>query len=730
LKTPLRILFRTIWGSAILCFIVGASIASWEVSTTTWVREFQAGAESPMSERVEAVVQRSAIEGLGFGLLALLIGSVAWVFTRRRDEEGAPRRLFANILTGAGAFATWTWCTWVTDAALPFLRTNELILMNLVGLIAMGVGVTLWVSLSKRLPWATKSDPAAHAIGSLLLLALAITISEYILLGESGGFKSPKLLGMSAGVALIALLLGAAAGRTLEGPLQSLEAGLAKLSSVFRTASLVFGFALVACVTMTWSSLELSSTTEELDYDELTKTGERPGPNVVLVTIDTLRADHLGCYGYERPTSPFMDTLAAEGTLFADASAPAAWTKPSTGTILTGLYPSRHGALYHGSSLQVPEGERTLAEAFNERGYATAGFVSNPNVKKVFEFDRGFEEFFDSPVEDTVTLAAIRESYFGGIVMKLSRHQFNWKYENDIQSVNRHVLAWLESNRDQPFFLYVHYIDPHIPYTPPEEYEREFARNYEGFPLFNERKRLVGIDRYDGEIRYTDDGMRSLVEKLDELGIRDETIIVITSDHGEEFFEHEVLGHGFSLYQPVIHVPLIANGPGVAPGRVVETPVQIVDLAATVLDLAGADTEKFGDGVSFADSILGENWRPNDQLFLENEFGTELDDNRSFVLNAVRDGKWKLILTERNLYRPPGNPRYGAKELYDLEADPDETNNLIHVPAHQKRVAEMINRLELHEKFLINFGLRGSAPDSIDPEVEAEMRALGYLGDE
>ena len=696
----------------------------------TWVREFQAGAESPMSERIEAVVQRSAVEGFGFGLLALLIGSVAWLFTRRRHEEDASRRLFANILTGAGAFATWTWCTWVTDAALPFLRTNELILMNVVGLTVLGVGVALWVGISARLPWASKSDPAAHTIGSLFLLGVAIYIAEYILLGESGGFKSPSRLGMSAGAALIALLVGASAGRALEGPLHSLEASLAKLSSAFRYASLVFGFALTACAIMTWSSFEPSSSTEDLDYAELTKTGERPGPNVVLVTIDTLRADHLGCYGYERPTSPFMDSLAAEGTLFADASAPAAWTKPSTGTILTGLYPSRHGALYHGSSLQIPEGERTLAEAFNDRGYSTAGFVSNPNVKKVFEFDRGFEEFFDSPVEDTVTLAAIRESYFGGIVMKLSRHQFNWKYENDIKSVNRHVLAWLESNRDQPFFLYVHYIDPHIPYTPPEEYEQEFARDYDGFPLFNERKKLVGIDRYDGEIRYTDDGIRSLVEKLDELGIRDETTIVITSDHGEEFYEHEVLGHGFSLYQPVIHVPLIINGPGVMPGRVVETPVQIVDLAATILSLSGSSEDSFGDGDSFSHAILDEAWRPGDKLFLENEFGTESSENRSFVLNAVRDGKWKYILTERNLYRPPGNPRYGSQELYDLSTDPNERKNLINSPEHQKRIEDMVKRLRSHSKFLNESGFRNIAPAALAPEVEAEMRALGYLGDE
>ncbi len=714
----------------ILSFLIGASVAAWELSSKTWVREFQAGAESPMSERLSAIVQRSTLEALGFGLLALGLSAAAWIMTRRRTEEDAARRLFSNILIATAAFALWTACTWITDAALPFLRPSELILMNLVGLVGAGIAIALWVFLTSKLPWAAKSDPVAHTLGSAIMLGFAINTAQSIVLGASRGYQSPTRLAMAGGSVLIAFALSALLGRLLVKPLASIELAFGKLSGVFRGTSLSLGVVLVGCIAVTLSSLELSSVSSKVEYKELVQTEPSPGPNVILITIDTLRADHLGCYGYERPTSPFIDSLADEGTRFADASAPAAWTKPSTGTILTGLYPSRHGALYHGSSLQVPEGERTLAEAFSERGYATAGFVSNPNVKKIFAFDRGFEEFFDSPVEDTITLAAIRESMFGGIVMMLSRHQFNWKYENDIQSVNQHVLAWLESNQNQPFFLYVHYIDPHIPYTPPVEYEREFSRDYEGFPLFNERKRLVGMDRYDGEIRYTDDGIRTLAEKLDELGIRGKTNIVITSDHGEEFFEHEVLGHGFSLYQPVIHVPLIANGPSVVPGRVVEAPVQIVDLAATVLDLVDGDVPKFGDGSSFAKAITDESWMPENQLYLENEFGQDSSDDRSFVINAVRDGEWKFILTERNLYRPPGNPRYGPHELYNLENDPGELRNLIDAPKQQARIKEMVGRLRDHSSFLNDNGFRDIEPALLSPEMEAEMQALGYLGDE
>jgi arylsulfatase A-like enzyme len=238
------------------------------------------------------------------------------------------------------------------------------------------------------------------------------------------------------------------------------------------------------------------------------------------------------------------------------------------------------------------------------------------------------------------------------------------------------------------------------------------------------------MDLYDGEIRYTDDGIRQLVEKLDTLGIRDETVLVITSDHGEEFYEHEVLGHGFSLYQPAIHVPLIANGPGISQGRVVEASVQIVDLPASLLDFAGTGIRSFGDGRSFAAAMADPDWKPTGDLYLENEFGEGQDENRDFVLNAVRDGKYKLILTERNLYRPVWSPKYDAQELYDLEADPGETKNLVFDPKYRARVASMLDRLRKHSQFLVDTGFRDIKPAALSEDVEADMRALGYLGDE
>jgi arylsulfatase A-like enzyme len=288
--------------------------------------------------------------------------------------------------------------------------------------------------------------------------------------------------------------------------------------------------------------------------------------------------------------------------------------------------------------------------------------------------------------------------------------------------MNERILPWIEAHRERPFFLYLHYIDPHIPYSPPGEFRRRFARDH-GFPLANDRKEKVGIDLYDGEIRYTDDGIAELVGTLQRLGLWDRTLFFLTSDHGEEFYEHEVLGHGFSLYQPVLHVPLIARGPGIPAGRVVPEPVQIVDLAATVLDLAQTGNRRLGDGSSFAAALLDEGWREPGQYYLENEFGQDDGDQRAFVFNGVRSGPWKLVLTEQNAFFPP--QRYGGEALYNLDEDPGETKNLIHEEGHREIVERMLEGLRKHATFLAERGFRDHAPTVMTPEIEANLRALG-----
>jgi arylsulfatase A-like enzyme len=580
--------------------------------------------------------------------------------------------------------------------------------------------------LARRCPWAPRaSEP--NAVGTLAGFALGTWVGLGIVKSGDQGWRDPTLLSLAGVVYFATVPLAGLVARACDWPLARARVRARRGALYPRRVALALGALLVLAFGWTVPHLEFSPLAGEPAYSTLAPRPAGPGPNVVFVTIDTLRADHLGCYGYPRPTSPFIDGLASEGTLCKDASASASWTKPSTGTLFTGLHPSRHGALYHGSLLHVPDGKQTLAEAFRSHGYVTAGFVANPNLKRVFAFDRGFDVYFDSPVEDTVTLACIRGTWFGRLLMEFLRHQFNWNYENDCVRMNSEVLAWLEKNRQQRFFLYLHYIDPHIPYDPPARYRDEFAQDH-GTALFNERKRRVGIDLYDGEIRYCDEAVKALVAKLREYGLWEDTLLVLTSDHGEEFFEHGVLGHGFSLYQEVVRVPLILRGPNVPVGAVLDSPVQLLDLPATVLALAGTGVKEFGDGSSFHARLRALDEPEHQDIYLESEFGQDDSDPRSFVFTGLRTGRWKLVLTEENQFFPPSDPRYGTGALYDLVADPEERRNLFRADDNQALIQGMMERLRRHSQYLAEHGFRDVPPAALTPEIEAELKALGYIG--
>jgi len=705
----------TLWG-------VGA--AAWELLGQRFVLEFQAGSGSPLTQRLAAIAQRGTIDGWGTALLAVVLLGVALAGRRLVGAPRAGRTLTVRWLTALAACLAWSGPgTFVGDAALPFLDPLPLLALNVGGFFACLLALTVFLALTDRARHEPAS-PVLDALVRLLVLGLSAAIAGRFVLAESGGWRSLGRLAPAGAILVSSLIAAPMVSVLVDGFGRRVPAAL----RLPRAALAAVGVLLLACTITTAATFEYSPIRSKLQYSSLRSTIEPDAPNVVLVTIDTLRADHLSCYGYERPTSPFLDEVARSGARFDEPVAAAAWTKPATGTILTGLYPSRHGALYHGSSLQLPEGEQTLAEAFRNAGYATAGFVTNPNIKKVFEFDRGFQEYFDSPVEDTITLAAIRGSVFGGLLMRWARHQFNWKYENDVLQMNEHILSWLAKNRDQRFFLYLHYIDPHIPYSPPEPYKSEFTRERDEFLLFNDRKREVGLDLYDGEIRYVDEGLSHVADSLREFGLWDNTLFVVTSDHGEEFFEHGVLGHGFSLYQPVIRVPLLMTGPGVPEGVVVADPVPIVDLAATLVDLAGLGLDRLGDGRSFAHSL--EDRAPvagTGDLFIENEYGQDHNDNHSFVFSGVRSGRWKLVLTERNEFFPPAE--YGASALYDLASDPLEQDNLIASEEHRPLIQRLLDRLEEHSIFLQTEGFRDAAPSTVDPNsaLGAQLKALGYL---
>jgi len=332
--------------------------------------------------------------------------------------------------------------------------------------------------------------------------------------------------------------------------------------------------------------------------------------NVLVVVIDTLRADHLSTYGYARPTSPNLTRLAAQGVLFENAMAPSSWTLPSHASMLTGRFPHEHGAQFIDSTLtlQYP----TVGEAFQRLGYRTAGFsASTFFFSRRTGLGRGFMHFeddFESPA------SAFPQTYYGE---RLEKVLYRLHIAHDrigrrtARQINQHALRWIASDPGHPFFAFLNYYDVHDPYLPPDPYLHRFTKlthpagpiplAWDWFVNLTPEQRQGEMDAYDGAIEFADLELNELFRELARRGLDKNTLVVITSDHGEAFNEHGLMDHMNALYRELIHVPLIFWMPGKMPAGVrIAVPVSTASLPATLLTMAGQRNPDLG-GVSVAD---------------------------------------------------------------------------------------------------------------------------------
>ena len=423
--------------------------------------------------------------------------------------------------------------------------------------------------------------------------------------------------------------------------------------------------------------------------------------HLLVVLVDTLRADKLGPYDADtRVRTPGLDAFVQDATTFARAHSQENWTKPSVATLLSGLMPWEHTATQHESV--VPSAIELLPETLGEHGFETASFIANGYVSDRFGFDQGWDSYRNYIREGRRTHA----EYVAG-----------------------DVLAWLDRrNEDKPFFLYVHTIDPHVPYRPPDEDLALYGDpSYRGVIDFSRdatllenvkrgRIRLGERDRahlealYDGEITYHDRHFRSILDGLERRGLTDSTMVVVTSDHGEELFDHGSVGHGHSVYEELLHVPLFVKLPGESPRRV-DRSVGLVDVLPTILEAFEIPVPEELAGRSFLGELRAVSLGPD-----RGTVSAFMDHWRT--LNV---GRWKLV--ER--------PGRGAA-LYDLDADPQEANDM----------AESHPLTRVWLRGLLGERLAESAPTPerrrrapppqrtvIDDETAAQLRALGYTGD-
>ncbi|MDP6802083.1 MAG: sulfatase [Gemmatimonadota bacterium] len=381
-----------------------------------------------------------------------------------------------------------------------------------------------------------------------------------------------------------------------------------------------------------------------------------PPPNVLLISIDTLRADRPGGAGNPRATTPHLDRLAATGTVFSQASSTTSWTLPAHLSLLTGQYPSSHGVV--GDIHALPDSKTTLAEFLTRRGYAAAGFVTGPYLDPAFGFAQGFDTY-----EPCVDYRVERDNQ-GGIENLVGVHL---RSHSGVTSPALHERAvdWLARvPTGKPFFLFLHYWDPHYDFVPEAPYDRVFNPEYRGRLSgrgFSENRAIHSgmapterqrvMDLYDGEIRYTDRWIGKVLRALESRGDLERTLIVVVGDHGEEFFEHGGKGHRRNLYGETLDIPLITRLPGVlAGGGVVAEPASLVDVFPTVVAVAGGGRESLAQGRSLQTLAAGTGTR--------RVYG-ELHDTHI----SIREGKWKFIARAGD---------EGRGELFDLRADPAE----------------------------------------------------------
>jgi arylsulfatase A-like enzyme len=424
-------------------------------------------------------------------------------------------------------------------------------------------------------------------------------------------------------------------------------------------------------------------------------------PNILLITLDTTRADRLGFYGYERPTSPNLDALAQRSVVYERAFSTSSWTLPAHASLFTGLFPTSHGAHYDAkgplvlsAALRGPDNfdkfrasplradVRTLAEILSEAGYASAGIVAGPWLKRIFGVGRGFGHYDDEKIDNLQGRLA--------------------------ESVTDSAIAWLAARSEAPFFLFLNYYDPHGPYADPSGYARHFLPpNTRVFPPPRNPSAEFTAGVYDGEIRYMDEQIGRLIAWLQQRDMLEALWIIVTADHGEMFGANGESGHGRTLYQGELRIPLLVKypaGKGPAPGRV-QDPVQLTDVLPLILDrleIALPEATQGGVPPAVGHAIYAE-------VYPVVGIGPIMD------WRALMEGDFKYLWNSG-----------GASRLYDLASDSEESTDL--AASEPERTRQMSMRLESFVSSLPVAPTPADEPDvTVDDETRRALQGLGYL---
>jgi len=460
---------------------------------------------------------------------------------------------------------------------------------------------------------------------------------------------------------------------------------------------------------------------------------------VVVILVDCLRADHVGCYGYERDISPFIDESSRQGITFTNCITPSSWTIPSVVSLFTGVYPQQHGV--NNKKTSIPGKLSMLHEAIERQGIATAAFITNDFLRADFGYERGFSHYFDHYLlEEFMEYVASRLLFFNALLhfsIELTAYtsvdsgwsrwwSFGLPPHNhekiSAQRVTDDVVEWIRVHHERPFYVYVHFMDVHSPY------DNRWYPVFDSvsYPHQSFKEKLINV--YDGRVLYVDRQIRRIWACLEELNVSDNTLFVVTADHGEEFFDHKGRGHSQTLYEELIRVPLIMRGQLLSRGASIARQVRLIDLPVTILDFLGIEVPDQMGGRSLLPLVAGFDPRGEPSYALsyttlgrkrfvssqEREVWMKEHGSEKVILEALRiDNLWKIIR---------GND--GSTGLFNLREDPGEQHDL---SARDLLMLEELEKKLVRESTRWEQDIPSQEQQPLSPDVVNKLRALGYL---
>ncbi len=430
----------------------------------------------------------------------------------------------------------------------------------------------------------------------------------------------------------------------------------------------------VSCLSLLLALAGCSRSPETISNERVRDRTPRRDVNVLLITIDTLRADYLGCYGRSSIATANIDALAGRGVRFEQAIAQVPLTAPSHASILTGTYPQVHKVRDMGGFV-LDKGVPTLATILGQVGYETAAFVGSSVLNRYYGLNRGFATYGDE------MKSSQEEKKLPGVVAEVRG-----------EVVTQRATAWLDKSASKRFFLWVHYYDPHFPYDPPEPYRTRYAK-----------------DLYGGEVAYADEQIGKLLKALEEHGLRERTLVVLLADHGESLGDHGEYTHGVFLYDSTVHIPLIFAGPDVPAGRTVTQQVRSIDVMPTIADYLGVPAGDKVQGASLVPALIDGRVPKSNYCYMETLYPkTQMGWSE---LRGVRTDEWKYVAAPRpELYRFADDKSEKRNVIGNFAADADRL---------QKKVWEIAGPLQSQTRV---------EPQPVDEERRRELNALGYVG--